>query len=116
MRREAGNCHLPSLIAAKAFRSLPLNMSTSLSEQPPAMTQPWMCQSTHFQGKPGIHLFREKFKSSITFTFLIYNSPDWVERSGRVKVQSFVSKALNWLLKELGSSTSESEAHNSLRI
>ena len=42
--------------------------------------------------------------------------PDWIDKSGRVKVQSLVSKALNWLLGEIDSSTSANEAHSSLRI
>lgn len=48
------------------------------------------------------------------FAYILY-SPDWIDRSGRVKVQSFVSKALNWLLG-FDSSTSDNDTQSSLRI
>ena len=43
-------------------------------------------------------------------------SPDWIDRSGSVKVQSLVSKTfVNWLFG-FDSSTSDKETQSSLRI
>ena len=125
MQRGEGNCRHQWSTKATIFGIPDPNMSTNWAETIPAVKRPSKCRLIRFPKIHETHLYKKIQEKSIKnmkndefSRKMDENSPDCVDKSGNVNVQSLVSVELfkltnNWLDS---SSVSEREAQTSLRI